>query len=570
MQNGQLEIIGLFSKESDHLAYITDFCKDREISLSLLSIEPTEDANVVLRLNKVLNEKKDNLLVLVLNLDYVLISSSLHLIVEKFKRLDQDVIFAASPYFELDHTDLHYFYWKHYPRKHPRYNYLDTSAFAGKRDNLLKLTSSILGNYSQEIKSGQTSLTYLINRFYADMESNCFESEIKVSLDHENVLFTSTRLSAFSRARKRSWMYDLLHFRNEQELFEKAGLLSALKYPVNVTIKDRVFHNINSRTKPLIISLAADKTGSRDLLNREKIILKIADKIKALKLNFTAHYRTLRQLVYIRKINKGNGKPERIFRFAPNKSKVINEATERLVKRLELNLPVSFAHYNDGELTFIRDFLGSKNHEKWFGRKQQQYNPLLAERLHEAMKFRKDGYFVGVPCSTHHPKLRKLADDIVGEYDYKVPAMTIHHNLAYMPRLLYALRNKEVYFFTNEYQDLTFFKEYGIEVNPQKVVKVPFRNSYLEYEKYENMAFPKGAVVVLTCGMLAKILVKTWYEKYSDLSVLALGSSLDDHIQKENIQFKLYPESNPLTKNIFKSRAFLFGYKKRCKECFLY
>lgn len=238
-----------------------------------------------------------------------------------------------------------------------------------------------------------------------------------------------------------------------------------------------------------------------------------------------------------------------------------------IVDRLENRLPLSFAHYNDGELTFISDYLAGNHHERWFGR-QQQYNSDLARRLHEAMQFKKEGYFVGVPCRINHKPLRELADAIVGEYEFKVEAMSIHHNLAYMSRILYALKTREVYFFINNLQDLTLFKAFGMKVMDDRITRVPFKNSYLEYDQYRKLKFPEGAVVVLTCGMLAKILTRAWYESHNNLTVLALGSSLDDHIQKGNINFEIYPRDTPFTRNIHNSRFFLFGYKKPCKECY--
>ena len=141
-----------------------------------------------------------------------------------------------------------------------------------------------------------------------------------------------------------------------------------------------------------------------------------------------------------------------------------------------------------------------------------------------------------------------------------------------MPKLLSLLRNRKVYFFTNEYQDLSFFSDFGIEVDEARVVKVPFRNSYLLYDEYVNYSFPEGAVVLLMCGMLAKILVKDWVKVMNNVTFLALGSSLDDLIQKEKINYKPFPISLPFTSNRTRSGktpVFYLVRNKSVKSVFL-
>lgn len=495
-----------------------------------------------------LDKENDQTVVLVISdPERVSLSGEVAILADRFALLSTDVVFAASSTYLLEDQRLHYFYWKHYPRPHERYNYLDSTAFVGTAGGLKALLRQAMERYGE-----QCSYHDALSRYYADSACGCFQSEVKFILDHDQVLMASTRLSAKPQAQK-GWMYEMLYARNERDIYSQNHLISALTRSLNISREGGTFRHLTG-TNPLVV---VQDTPSPATPGKASFLL-----------NMRAHLQTVRQLFLIGKANKWHFQKERIFRHLPNKSAVIHKATELLVGRLEAKKPVSFAHYNDGELTFIQDFLKGEQHEKWFGRKQQQYNPVLAERLYEAMRFQKEGYLVGVPCSLDHPKLRKQADEIVGDYEYKVQAMAIHHNLAFMPRLLEALKGRKVYFFTNEYQDLSFFEAFGIEMVSERIFQVPFRNSYLEYDRFKDMRFPDEAVVVLTCGMLAKILTKVWYENHDSLSVLALGSSLDDHIQKKNISFELYPSDLPLTRNLHRSRSFLFGYKPTCKECF--
>ncbi|MFY0606658.1 MAG: hypothetical protein JXR10_08080 [Cyclobacteriaceae bacterium] len=459
--------------------------------------------------------------------------------------ISDEVLFGASLLMEFADSVLHYFYWKHYPRPHSHYNFLDATAFLGTAGRLSVLLSEVEERYAYS--SDYCTLSDMLSRYYADGLNRIFKPSVAISLDHDQELIASTHLSNKSKS-IRGWLYQTLYHLNEQRLAGKD-----FKHTLNIKEKNGDFFHLLTKSAPATVIVADSRAHQ---------ISKDENPVGSVRLE------TLKQIAYITKVNRGVLSKERIFRNTPNKSTEIDHATRRIIERLEKREPVSFAHYNDGELTFIRDFLSGNHHDKWFGRKQQQYDPLLAERLYEAIKFQKEGYFVGVPCSIDHPDLRKEADEIVGNYENKVQAMSIHHNLYYVPRLIEALKGRDVFFFVNEYQDLSLFEKLGVVVSEQRIVKVPFRNSYLEYDKYEDMDFPKDSVVILMCGMLAKILTKAWFDNQNSISTLALGASLDDHIQVENIGFELFPKKYPLTRNIKKYRSFLFGPKKRCKECF--
>lgn len=546
MSKGNLKVIGVYSGPIK--PYLGEVCAKLEMDFHPYQTGDNRKQLLILLESVVTGSDPEELLLILLNPDHVKLSTALKELSPQ--TVGDQVWFPASVYYRLSDPELNYFYWKHYPRHDHRYPFIDTSLMLGKSEQIGKLLQQVSSTYYNGQQTPQ--LQDALQRCYADGLNGCFTWHAAMHPDFKHELLTATRRSAVQKL-DRSWRYEFLFAKNEKQVLLGNQLESGLIFPLNVAEESGAFRHLLTGGRPVVLSVAAEPDLSRQVPAR--LIRK-------------AHWRTLMQLYKINRINKWVKSPERIFRYAPNKSKVLTGGTLNLVNRLENRQPLSFAHYNDGELTFIRDYLNNQHHEKWFGRKQQQYNPVLAKRLYDAMQYQKEGYFVGVPCSTDHPKLRKLADQIVGEYAFKVQAMILHHNLAFMPRILHALKSREVYFFTNEYQDLSFFSDFGLNVDPERVTVVPFRNSYLEYEKYADVQFPEGAVVVLTCGMLAKILTHVWYERHHHLTVLALGSSVDDLIQKKNIQFELYPKDTPLTKNLHKSRSFLFGYKKRCKECF--
>lgn len=542
-----LKIIGFHSKDQLSVPGLRRQFDQAGISISVHLAATFQSSGLIHLLDQ---EPPDQLILVLKDMGRIMIGERLEGFEDALGKAQTEVLFAASAELHFDDPGLHYFYWKHYPRPHHFYNYLDSTAFAGKAGSLLALFRELSKRYPEGPHSGvQDSLS----RYYADSALGCFSPSVRVALDYEQDILASARLSARKRPIA-NWMYHLLYSKNEVGIYTESGRPGALAMPLNIGRSDGGFFQKLTKTNPSIVVTHKEVPEVRHT--------------PSMFLNLLAMWRSLKQLLYIGKVNKWHFQKEQIFRYLPNKSAVMDQGIRRIVERLENRQPLSFAHYNDGELTFVRDYLNENHHNDWFGRQQQQYNPLLAERLYEAMRFRKDGYFVGVPCSLDHPHLRKEADQIVGDYPFKVQAMTIHHNLAFMPRILEALKSRTVYFFTNEYQDLTFFERMGVVVKKERTFVVPFRNSYLEYEQYKDMKFPHDAVVVLTCGMLAKILTKVWYESHDGLTILALGASLDDHIQKENIGFELYPKDTPLTRNLHKYRPFLFGYKKRCKECY--
>lgn len=497
--------------------------------------------------NKLSGYSSDEMMIILDQIHHLELDLQSVSLLESFRLMDCDVLCGAQPDFKMN-SPLQYFYWKHYPRPSIHYNYLNAGVLIGKVGSFLKIIDEVKNHFFYCYQ--ECGFQDLLSRYYADIYLGATSSKLKLKLDHQQALIACTSYS-FMKTLKTGWVHQHLVRRNERLLASKEGksgnhLLNVSKY------KNRYRQHL-TKTLPQIIV-------SEKQTNNHKPISRL-DQIKV-------HWRSAKEALFVVKVNKWKLDRATIFRHLPNQSQEMTKAMAMILERLENRKPLSFAHYNDGELTFIRDFQSGNHHEEWFGRKQQQYNPDLAQRLLAAMQFKKEGYFVGVPCSIDHPKLRKEADALVGDYDFKIQAMSIHHNLFYMPRIINTLRGREVYFFTNEHQDLSFFSHFGVEVSPERVINVPFRNSYLEYDRYKDMRFPDDSVVILTCGMLAKILTKVWFENHDKLTVLALGASLDDHLQKQRSGFELFPTENPITGNIKKYRYFLFGYKKPCKECF--
>jgi len=541
-------------------------------NLDLIICEPNNASqSTISRIKCLYNQLKQingNPLCLIANTVNISLNGSQEQIISKFDTFKSDIVFSAASDFKLKPEKLFYFYWKHYPRISKYYYYLNSNLFIGKKEKLIEFIDSVVNEYKIDLNdlentSDMLDFHSLFTRYYVDQYHGAIRNDISLSLDHNHLLLGSTGgRTSTTKFPSFSWMFDFLFFNNEKTLLQKLNLSSLQIVSKDYSIKDNKYFNKKTSTSPEIIDIPDDNNKS----SIKEFLLFLPSVI----LSCIAFVFTNIQMLYIRKLNKGELGVDKIFRFKKNTAPDISQGTERLVSLLEKGVAFSFAHYNIGELLFVQYFLAGETHNDWHGRKQQRYDPKLGERLYEAIQVKKENYFIGIPCSTCHPEQRKQAEETIGKNDFKIPAMIFHHNLSYVPRILFALKKRQVFYFTNPYQDLSFFSTFGLEVKEENIVKVPFKNSYLHYDDYKDMIFPEGSVVLLTCGMLAKILIKEWTKKMDNVTFLALGSALDDLIQRNNINFHPFPKTTPLTLNRTKSgkRPFLFGPKKECNECY--
>ena len=278
---------------------------------------------------------------------------------------------------------------------------------------------------------------------------------------------------------------------------------------------------------------------------------------------FKSFWKTMQILAH----NKGESRFYKLFRYAPNQGLDVKKSINKLIGLLEKNVPFCFSHFNDGELTFISKYENSDHKEVWFGRRQNQYTEKLGKLLVDASLLRKENYFVGIPCQKCHPRLRNKATALRTPDEHTIAAMTLHHNIDRYPQILGMLKKKKLYYITNPYQDLTFFSALGLKVKDDNRINVPFKNSHKEYDKLKDHHFEEGAVILMMCGMLGKVLTPIWFENNPTCTFLTFGSSFDDMIQ-QNINFKLVPKESPFARHLVGTRSFLFGAKKSCSDCF--
>ncbi|WP_339812345.1 glycosyltransferase domain-containing protein [uncultured Imperialibacter sp.] len=499
-------------------------------------------------------------------------------LIKAYEQFNTDVIFSAEANFYFREPTLRHYYWKHYFRGNTHYDYLNSGSFIGLAQHVKQMLGDIQALYGidfsdEDVLSSIRSDQSLFSRFFADCSSQSFRPDYTIAVDRKQQLFACTG----GRATAVSWpllskRHSFLFFQYERKLLKTFGLASQQTIFRDLVWKKDQLHNTATGTHPLVVHIPASREHFRRLLQqlKGKYTFNTTSLLKPLAavVSFAAYLQSLVTLLQINRYNKGRSTQPQIFRYSKNYGPGYHESASRLRDLLEKKVPFCFSHLNDGEITFIRKYLNKDNEAKWYGRKQQIYSTVLAERLMTALKVKRHNYFVGVPCGTCYPELKTLALELRQADEFTVPAMTIHHNLSLLPAILGALRGRKLFFVLNEFQDLAVLKKLGLEVDEPRIMRVPFRNSYELYEELAEQRFEDGTVVMMMCGMLAKIVSPVWFENNPTCTFLAFGSSMDDLIQTDNIKYKLYPSEFPYTRNIFPYRSFLFGLKKPCPECF--
>ena len=535
-------------------------------AVNIVSLDTLNGRSAFDRVQIFLEDCEDEAPVLVANAENTLLKGQIEGYVDEFEVLDCDILFSASAAFHYDDDVLRYYFWKYYPREKTIYHYLDSNACLGKASKIKELITCIQLEYPVHF-----SWHDLLTRYYVDYLLKAVQTDLRLKLDRNQDLFGNVdgRRSAYKWPLL-SWMHADLFNRMETEALEKkdASVLQDRLWDVKFSKRRSFSYNDRQKSTPSIWIA----TVNADALKRIDLRLQNQPKGgKSLSIWFTS-FRTYVQSIFsflaAWLINRGETRPFRIFRYSANANPEWDRVIQKFLGHLERKEGFTFAHFNDGEMTFIKKYLNENHAETWFGRRQQKYNKALGQRLTDALKLEKDHYHVGIPCSTSHPKLRALADSIVKGHSGVVPAMTLHHNIRFFPNIINHMKDRECFFVKNEHQKLDVFEKLGVEIKEENLIIVPFKNSYLMYDELKDRKFPDGAIVILICGMLAKIIIPAWFENNPNGTFLALGSSMDDFIQRTNTKFTLYPAKGlPLTCNIQPTKFFAFGWKKECPEC---
>ena len=558
----QLSIVAFSSLQHPLNSYVKDFTSgDVKFHEIKLGEEELGDKHKIKKLLDYLNENRLNeqAVLLVLDGSNVVIKGSKDQILEKFKALGKDVVFAADKNFNYPDSPLQYYYWKFYPRWYKHYNYLNAGAFIGKVSRVKEMLRDIHLAYQFDKNEINPDDPYF-SRYFVDVSLDVFTPDYQIDVDGKQELLAGAGGSVgATKWPYINWVVDHFLHLHEKSTADKnqsfvQGKIRGLKI-----LKDKIL-NTRTKTNPNILSIPQERY--------EAVISNRASGFGGLLSSLWSYLRAIGKMKLVFVVNRFSIDPHQTFRFEKHKNPDYESVMQKFLGFLERGEAFTFAHFNDGELNFIRKYLKGDHKKTWNGRIQDQYDVPLAERLLDSIKYQQNNYFIGVSCSTCGSGRRHIADELMGDYPGKIGAMVFHHNLRYLPKIISNMVNKEMFFVMNDYQKLDFLENLGVTVKEENKIKIPFVNSHKEYDNLKDKQFPEGSFVILMCGMLAKILIRNWYELNPTVTFIALGSTMDDFIQLSNTNYRPYPKKLPLTRNIHLIKSFLFGNKKRCVECY--
>ena len=556
-------------------------CSDEKLPLHILQPDIEWTCNTIkLRLLwnlLVSNTIDDSCVLLICDAFDVVVVGREEEILKKFEDIDADIVFSAEANFYLRNPKLNYFYWKHYPRQSTPYNFLNSGNFMGTVANIRQMMSTIFSRYNidpEDIDQLRAiySDQYLLSRFYVDYYYAPHMFDFTIKLDYRQSLFACTAGRMFATEEiPNNWVEVFFFFRYQRFIFKYVGDLGHQIRCIDITLSDGKLTNKHTGTNPAVLHIP----GSRKTFTQALALLSGEKKFEAGKLSVIASHmltkiaRLTAQMTrfIIEFINGGEHSPQSIFRSRLHSNPDFIEAGEKIASRLEQKSPVAFAHFSEDEFGFITHHLNKKSNDLCKSGSREKNASMLGDALFRSLTFLSSHYLRGIPCGTCYPELRRIAEEYTGNGDTVVPAMTLHHNLALMPRILMALEGRDLWFMADSRQDLSFFKNKGLMVKSEQVVRLPYCYSLEKFENLKSMRFADESVVIMTCGVMAKVLMPVWIENNPHTSFLDFGASLDDHIQSK-YRFRSFPVKLSMTKNLYGSKSFLFGPKKTCPECY--
>ncbi len=221
------------------------------------------------------------------------------------------------------------------------------------------------------------------------------------------------------------------------------------------------------------------------------------------------------------------------------------------IDNLRNNIPFAYARFNDGEM------MGIEKIGAVAARGDQPVNQSLHDALIESIKHKQENYYIGLPCYICFEVHSKLAENLVGEYEFKASAVALTNRNwgKFMKELPDVIKNKRVRFVSGDDQDLTFLKntlEFNI-IDHVKYTRVDTWSAYDEIYSYINNV-GDGDVVFISLGPTARVLTRKWFEEKPSATFIDIGSVLD-------------PFTRDVWHNCHKGWENGFNLVNKCKNC---
>lgn len=222
-----------------------------------------------------------------------------------------------------------------------------------------------------------------------------------------------------------------------------------------------------------------------------------------------------------------------------------------VINNIKNNIPFCYVRFNDGEMMGI-DKIGSV-----VARGDQVVDENLHNKLKEAITYKSDNYYIGIPCKNCFPYYNNLANELIGDYQYKVSAVALTNRnwLKFIQECVGLLSEKKIHYISGSDQTIDILINY-FKFNIVNQIKVNNFNSWVNYDElteYINKV-EDGDIVLISLGPTARILCYEFFKKNNKATFIDVGSIFD-------------PFTRNVTHNCHKGWENGFNMTKRCEIC---
>lgn len=545
-------------------------CDDHSIELDVVIYSPWPANSIKLMLlQKAMASYDDELILLFADASDVNIYDGQEEILKRYEALSADIIFNGEANFYFRNSQLQYFFWKFYPRDESLFCYLNSGLFIGKVRAVRQMLDEIIHSYKLDLSNineliRTKSDQYFFHRYFLDNHYRP-NSNLTIRIDTDCQLFgcLSGRMSSI-QSPERSWIFSFMHFRIERIFLKRFSIQHHLSQSKDYEIDRGRLINTTTGTRPSIIHIPGTGQNFQKLFcylsGHEKSTVSIKRAFAKI-LSYTAYVGAFFIEKIIFWINKGNFSQKEIFRYAGNQTIGFTTFKKQILHRLQEGTPFAYISFSKDELQSLFD-ASPKNVNL------SNTNSAIKDVLQGSFQCMNENLFIGgMPCSLEHSSLRRFAEQISVPSLAYVSNRSIHHNLSIIPSLFVLLRNRHCYFVKTEDQNLDIFKNYFIDIDPEKIIDIDPNHQMDEYNRLKNYALDPESVIIFTCGTLARLIIPSWQLNNASCTFIDLDDSIQDLIEKRS-DFKLFLKSDPFTRNYKGNRHFLFGKKSHCPECY--
>jgi len=251
--------------------------------------------------------------------------------------------------------------------------------------------------------------------------------------------------------------------------------------------------------------------------------------------------------------------------FYEERNKILNyyiykNESNWFFNNLKSDIPFAFSRFNDGEMMLIM------KENKTVSRGSQVHDNSLSTALLDSMSYQKENYYKGIPLLNEYPKYYNAAKKITKNHSNIVAAICLinHDWNMFVQEFVEFFKGKEITWISGEDQNLDWFKKNGISIKNH--YKFPNKNTWQYFEKIKNIDLSESKYVFISLGPTGRVLVKEWFEKYQNKTIVEYGSCFDPFTR--NVWHKYHGEKKMKIRrdNKYRRVSFIQEMKKIKKD----